>query len=127
MTSFITDPTGLKNRHAVGVENITWESDYPHSDSTWPRSPETLMGELLGVPDDEINAITHENAMRLFRFDPFRHVPKDHATVGALRAQAVDVDLAVKSRGGSSPRDGEGIVTAGQVAKQLATAMTTVD
>ena len=127
VTCFITDPTGIANRHVVGIENITWESDYPHSDSTWPRSPETLMSEFVGVPDDEINLITHENAIRLFRYDPFRLIPKDQATVGALRAQAVGVDLSLKSHGGLRPREGAGIVTAGQVAMQLATAMTTVD
>ena len=127
VTCFITDPTGIKNRHSVGVENITWECDYPHSDSTWPRAPETLMSELGGVPDDEIDLMTYKNAMRLFRYNPFQHIPKDQATVGALRAQAVGVDLSLKSHGGLHARDGEGIVTAGQVARQLATAMTTLD
>jgi hypothetical protein len=42
--------------------------------------------------------MTHENAMRLFRYNPFRHIPRDQATVGA-----------------------------GQVAQQLATAMAPVD
>ncbi len=31
------------------------------------------MKYLAGVPDDDVNKITHENAMRLFRFDPFAH------------------------------------------------------
>lgn len=127
VTCFITDPTGIANRHAVGIDNITWECDYPHSDSTWPRSPEILMDELVDVPDNEINQITHENAMRHFRYDPFSYIPKEQATVGALRAQAADVDLSLKSHGGLQPREGEGIVTAGQVAKQLATAMTTYE
>jgi hypothetical protein len=127
ITCFITDRVGIQNRHAVGVENITWECDYPHSDSTWPRAPETLMDELQGVPDDEINLMTHENAMRHFRYDPFRHIPKDQATVAALRAQAGDVDLSLKSHGGLAPSKDEGIVTAGQVARQLATTMTTVE
>ena len=63
--------------------------------------------------------------MRHFRYDPFRHVPKDKANVGELRAQAADVDVSVKSHGGLRLSEGGGIVTAGQVAKQLATVMTT--
>jgi hypothetical protein len=98
-----------------------------HIDEWCGGAPETLMEELVGVPDDEINLITHENAMRLFRYDPFLHIPKDKATVGSLRAQAVDVDLSLKSHGGLRPSDGQEIVTAGQVAMQLATAMTTID
>ena len=35
------------------------------------------------VTDDEIRKITHENAMRWYSFDPFAHVPRDQATVGA--------------------------------------------
>ena len=122
---FISDRIGVENRHAVGVDNITWECDYPHSDTIWPRAPEILMDHFEGVSDAEIDQITYENAMRHFRYDPFRHVPKQQATVAALRAQAKDVDLSVKSHGGLRPSQGEGIVTAGQVAKQLATLMMT--
>jgi len=122
---FISDRVGIEQRHAVGIENITWECDYPHSDTIWPRAPEILMEQFEGVPDAEIHQITHENAMRHFRYDPFRHIPKERATVGALRAQATAVDLSSKSHGGLAPSEGRGIVTAGQVAKQLATAMMT--
>ncbi len=124
VTCFITDRAGIQGRHAVGVENITWECDYPHSDSTWPRSPERLWAELEGVRDVEIHLMTHANAMRHFRYEPFAHVPREKATVGALRAQAKDVDLRVASRGGLAPSQGSGIVTAGDVAKQLASAFT---
>jgi hypothetical protein len=122
---FISDRVGIENRHAVGVDNITWECDYPHSDTIWPRAPEILMDHFEGVPDAEIDQITHANAMRHFRYDPFRQLPKQQATVGALRAQAKDVDLSPRSHGGLRPSEGEGIVTAGQVAKQLAMVMLT--
>ncbi len=125
VTCFITDRAGIQGRHAVGVENITWECDYPHSDSTWPRSPELLWAELEGVPDGEINLMTHENAMRHFSYDPFSHTPREQATVRSLRAQAKDVDLTLKSHGGLAPGRKGGIVTAGEVAKQLATTMMT--
>ena len=62
-------------RDRVGIDRICWEADYPHSDSTWPTSPEYLMKSLDqvpgGVPDSEIDTITHRNAMNHFRFDPF--------------------------------------------------------
>jgi len=83
---FISDKAGVEDRYAIGIDNITWECDYPHSDSSWPHSPESVLKQLDGVPDDEINKITCENAMRVFRFDPFAHRPKEKATVGALRA-----------------------------------------
>jgi len=38
-----------------------------------------------------------QNAMRLYSFDMFTHLPQHKATVGALRAQATDVDLGYRS------------------------------
>jgi predicted TIM-barrel fold metal-dependent hydrolase len=101
VTCFIDDPAGLEQRHRVGIDTICWESDYPHSDSTWPTSPEYLMRsfDAAGVPDDEIEAITHRNAIRHFRFDPFAVRPREECTVGALRAGAADVDLTPRSVG----------------------------
>ncbi|HAM01277.1 MAG TPA: amidohydrolase, partial [Acidimicrobiaceae bacterium] len=66
--------------------------DYPHSDSSWPRSPELLMESIAELPVDEVEKISHENAMRHYRFDPFAHRPKEACTVGVLRAGAADVD-----------------------------------
>ena len=51
------------------------------------------------MPDDEVTAITYGNALREFRYDPFAHRPKEECTVGALRAEATDVDLSLKSHG----------------------------
>ena len=92
ITCFIDDASGLKNRDDVGIEQMTWECDYPHSDSTWPESPERLAKSLAGIPDDEIRAITYQNAMRLFHYDPFAHLPIEESTVAALRKQAIGVD-----------------------------------
>lgn len=95
LACFITDPTALLTRHRIGIENIAWECDYPHSDCTWPESPELLWQELTAASctDDEIDAITWRNAARFFRFDPFQALPRERATVGALRASAVDIDV----------------------------------
>jgi predicted TIM-barrel fold metal-dependent hydrolase len=87
---FISDAAGLETRHLIGVDGLTWECDYPHSDSTWPHSPETLLKQLAGVPDDEIDKVTHQNAMRAFHYDPFAHRPREACTVGALRAEVAD-------------------------------------
>jgi predicted TIM-barrel fold metal-dependent hydrolase len=88
VTCFIDDPVGVQVRDRVGIDRICWEADYPHSDSTWPTSPEYLMKSLDGVPDDEIDQMTYRNAMRHFRFDPFAHRSPEDSTVGALRAEA---------------------------------------
>ncbi len=107
ITCFIDDAFGVANRHYLNMDNITWECDYPHSDSTWPQAPEMAMKYLEGVPDDEVNKITHLNAMRHFSYDPFSVRPRDKCTVAALRAEAGDVDLSImrRSSGASGPKD----------------------
>jgi len=125
LTCFIDDPVGIKLRHEIGIERIAWECDYPHSDSTWPEAPETLMASCGGVPDADVDAITHANALRWFRYDPFAAMGgRDQCTVGALRARAKDVDLTLlRGKGGKPPASGGRPVTAGDVMKQLATAL----
>ncbi len=105
ITCFIDDAVGLENRHHLNLDHITWECDYPHSDSTWPHSPELLAPALAGIPDADIAKITHENAIRLFQYDPFSVRTKEKCTVGALRAEASDVDVSEKAVTGAAPRD----------------------
>jgi hypothetical protein len=97
---FIDDAFGLESRAHLNIDNITWECDYPHSDSTWPHGPERLMEHLAALDDDEIDKVTHLNAMRIFDFDPFRHIPREEATVGALRRSAGDWDVSIRSTAG---------------------------
>jgi len=91
LACFITDPSALRLRDRMGVETLAWECDYPHSDCTWPNSPEMLFGDLqaAGCSVDEIDAITWKNVARFFDYDPFRHIARSDATVAALRACAL--------------------------------------
>jgi hypothetical protein len=90
---FIDEPIGLENLRHFNVDNVCWESDYPHSDGIWPNGPEVVARIMADIPDPVVNKITHENAMRHFQFDPFRHHPRQECTAGALRALAKDVDV----------------------------------
>jgi predicted TIM-barrel fold metal-dependent hydrolase len=126
LTCFIDDPVGVGLREKIGVENICWECDYPHSDSTWPTAPERLWRSVEGLPDADIDAITHGNALREFRSDAIERAGgREHCTVAALRAQARDVDLSpIEGAGGRPPTDGEPRpVTALDITRQLATAL----
>jgi predicted TIM-barrel fold metal-dependent hydrolase len=100
LVCFISDAVGVELRHKIGVDNMCWEADYPHSDSMWPEAPEELNAVFTGanVSDADVRKITHENAMRWYSFDPFAHVPKEQATVGALRRAAGDHDVSIMSR-----------------------------
>jgi len=98
-TCFIDDPVGIDLRDRIGIDRIMWECDYPHSDATWPSSPELLWKSLSHLSDVEINKITHLNAMDCYGFDPFSVRPREQATVGALRAEVAEHDIAIKSMG----------------------------
>lgn len=65
---FITDEVGVANRDRIGVCQVMWESDYPHSDSVWPNSRQSLKKGLSGIPDAEAHAIVELNARELFNF-----------------------------------------------------------
>ena len=67
--TFMEDRVGIADRSVVGVENIMWGSDYPHRESTWPRSREILEETLEGVPRDDALKITYGNAQALFGFE----------------------------------------------------------
>jgi predicted TIM-barrel fold metal-dependent hydrolase len=101
LTCFISDKVGVALRNEIGIDNICWEADYPHSDSMWPGAPEELWDvlSLNNVPDDEIKKMTHENAMRWYSFDPFTHISREQATVGALRKAAEGHDVSIKAKG----------------------------
>jgi predicted TIM-barrel fold metal-dependent hydrolase len=126
ITCFIDDAAGVRNRDLVGIDTITWECDYPHSDTTWPNAAERLWSSLEGVPEAEIHQITHENAIRHFQYDPFSVIPRDRCSVAALREQARHVDVTPRSTGGTppAPEDAD-FVTIGHVVKQLSTAFAT--
>ncbi len=101
LACYITDPSGLLLRERIGIDIIAWECDYPHTDTTWPESPEFAWREFqeTGVTDEtEINKITFENACRFYGWDPFVHTVREHCTVGALRAAARDVDVTRMSK-----------------------------
>ncbi len=66
---FFRDQHGLDSLDAVGLDNITFETDYPHTDTTWPNSKavaEKMMGDL---PADVQYKILRGNAIRMLSLD----------------------------------------------------------
>jgi predicted TIM-barrel fold metal-dependent hydrolase len=90
---FINDPIGVQLIGSFNIDNMCWESDFPHSDGTWPNAPEAAIAVMGDLPDEIVNKITHENAMRHFQFDPFGSRPRAECTAAALRAEAPDVEV----------------------------------
>lgn len=65
--TFIEDPIGLRERHALGVDKIMWSSDYPHGESTFPESRAFVARAFAGIPAAETRKMVCENARRLYR------------------------------------------------------------
>lgn len=66
--SFQDDWTAVATRSLIGVENLLWGSDYPHTECTWPES-RRVIGEMFeGVSEEDLGKITHSNTARVFGF-----------------------------------------------------------
>jgi predicted TIM-barrel fold metal-dependent hydrolase len=65
---FLT-PRDVDARHVIGIENMTWGSDYPHYEGSYPKSIGHLQKLLKDVPEDEVRALLSGNAARIYGFD----------------------------------------------------------
>jgi len=66
--SFQEDPTAMPHRHVIGIDTLTWGSDYPHPESTYPKSREITSRILADVPEPEREQILAGNTARIFGF-----------------------------------------------------------
>ena len=64
--SFQEDEAAIRVRDYIGVENLMWGNDYPHAESTFPKSREFVDRILAGIPEDEQRKIAGENAAGLY-------------------------------------------------------------
>jgi len=67
--TFIDDPFGVAHRDAIGVDNILWSSDFPHSATFWPHSREKIAADFQGVSDEDKRKLLCENTAELYGFD----------------------------------------------------------
>jgi len=61
----IRDPFGLQNLDRVGVDNVTFETDFPHTDGTWPHTKQTAESLLEGLPDEVKYKVLRGNAIEM--------------------------------------------------------------
>ena len=67
--TFIDDSFGVASRHWIGVDNVMWSSDYPHTASTWPHSRDIIARDFKEVSEVEKRKIVRENVAQLYGFD----------------------------------------------------------
>lgn len=64
---FFEDDFGLKSRADVGIDQITFETDYPHQDSTWPHTTAYVEKAMADLDAEERHKILRGNAIRMLR------------------------------------------------------------
>lgn len=68
------DPLRLFNPTSLGcagvppedVDHLMWGSDYPHFDSTFPKSREAIEHNVAGVAEDERELILGQTMLRVY-------------------------------------------------------------
>lgn len=63
----VDDDFGIRSHDAIGLEQITYESDYPHMDSTWPNTREQAAQALAGLSAEQVHMVLRGNAIDLFQ------------------------------------------------------------
>jgi predicted TIM-barrel fold metal-dependent hydrolase len=66
---FFNDAHGLRSLEEIGVDNVTYESDYPHSDSTWPDTRALAEEHMKELSADVVEKIVRSNAIRMLDLD----------------------------------------------------------
>lgn len=66
---FWFEHSGTETRHNIGIDNIMWESDYPHIASTYPESWKYVERSVGTVPEYERRKLLYENAVRVYRLE----------------------------------------------------------
>jgi predicted TIM-barrel fold metal-dependent hydrolase len=67
LVTFVQDFYGVRNRHAVGLGNMMWSTDYPHHICDWPYSRKLANEMFSGVPEHERHQICAGNAAALYK------------------------------------------------------------
>ncbi len=66
---FFKDQHGLESLDRVGIDNITFETDYPHTDSTWPDTKKVAEDMMAHLTDEQVYKIVRGNAIRMLGLD----------------------------------------------------------
>ncbi|MSO94102.1 MAG: hypothetical protein EXQ86_11975 [Rhodospirillales bacterium] len=64
--TFFNDPPSGQMFRTWGAENCMWSNDFPHPNSTWPKSREIIARDLGQMPKATIANLVCNNVMRLY-------------------------------------------------------------
>ena len=71
--NFWYEVVGIRMREYIGVDNIMWESDFPHPTCTWPTSQDYIKRGTAEMPEEERQKVLVENAVKLYHLERYRN------------------------------------------------------
>lgn len=85
LITFIVDQVGVDSRHLIGVGNMMWCSDFPHSVSNWPIDVEVALSQMVDVSQGERERMLWRTCADLYGLP---YVVPEHAGAVAVGASA---------------------------------------
>ena len=66
--TYINEQHAVENRELIGLDNLMFATDYPHSASTWPKSQEIVERDMTSYSctEEEKRKLIHDNVLRIF-------------------------------------------------------------
>jgi hypothetical protein len=68
---FFQDAFGLANLAAIGEDNVTFETDFPHSDSTWPNTKQVAQESMRHLTQAQVDKVCRANAIRMLDLERY--------------------------------------------------------
>ncbi|MCH8142516.1 MAG: amidohydrolase family protein, partial [Proteobacteria bacterium] len=68
-TTFQDDWVAFKTVNEMNWRRLLWANDFPHSDSTWPRSQEILAEQTKTLTAEQKRGILCDNVAGLYNID----------------------------------------------------------
>jgi hypothetical protein len=59
----------LKALDEIGVDNVTFETDYPHGDSTWPNTRAIAEAMCASLDEETVYKLMRGNAIKMLSLD----------------------------------------------------------
>ena len=66
---FTTDMHGIESIDKVGEDNICFETDYPHTDTTWPFTEREAARATASLTDEQRYKVLRGNAIRMLELE----------------------------------------------------------
>ncbi len=94
----VTSRSDVELRHAIGVDNMMWGSDYPHPEGAWPYTAKFMAESFHDIPDEDVRKMLGGTAAQVYGFDVAALTP----LVRRIGPRPEDLSLAVPVRAASA-------------------------